>query len=210
MMREEFNIRPSVKLLLSDRWSVRHMLVEVLAVGLFIYLQFQDKYLSLWAMAAAILSLFGKGWSILTFTQHFWKNRHFNKMSDNNLTFAFIRGINSIVLLLKCNGMETELCYTDLSVYHTSNYSGIFDIRPSNAVCRCWAIVNSYLFAGSCGTEFLLLDAHILHLLQVQVVVEFEADRGQLPLQQSQREQGERGEKEIVRRGEVMDIYKER
>jgi hypothetical protein len=39
------------------------MLVEVLAVGLFIYLQFQDKYLSLWAMAAALLSLVGKGGS---------------------------------------------------------------------------------------------------------------------------------------------------
>jgi hypothetical protein len=44
------------------------MLVEVLAVGLFIYLQFTDKYLSLWAMAAALLSLAGKGGSILIFT----------------------------------------------------------------------------------------------------------------------------------------------
>jgi hypothetical protein len=56
---EVINLRQSVKLLLSNRWSVRHMLVEVLAVGLFIYLQFSDKYLSLWAMAAAILSLAG-------------------------------------------------------------------------------------------------------------------------------------------------------
>jgi hypothetical protein len=83
---EVINLRQSVKLLLSNRWSVRHMLVEVLAVGLFIYLQFSDKYLSLWAMAAAILSLAGMEGSNLTTHTVAHVKAFLNRTSDRNLS----------------------------------------------------------------------------------------------------------------------------
>jgi hypothetical protein len=43
-----------------DRWSVRHMLLEVLVTALLIYLQFLDRSVGLWAMSAAIVSLVGE------------------------------------------------------------------------------------------------------------------------------------------------------
>jgi hypothetical protein len=141
------------------------MLVEVLAVGLFIYLQFTDKYLSLWAMAAALLSLVGKGGSILIFTCRSTYESSFIETECLTVTLPIIRGVDSIILFLKCDGMEDKLCRADLSVHYTSSYSGIFDIRPSHTVFRCRVIGNPYLFIGSRGAEFLLVDALILHLL---------------------------------------------
>lgn len=44
----------------SNRWSVRHMLVEFLAILLLTYLQFEDRNLTLWALSAAVVSLVGK------------------------------------------------------------------------------------------------------------------------------------------------------
>lgn len=44
----------------SNRWSVRHMLVEFLAILLLTYLQFEDRNLTLWALSAAVVSLIGK------------------------------------------------------------------------------------------------------------------------------------------------------
>jgi hypothetical protein len=82
------------------------MLVEVLAVGLFIYLQFTDKYLSLWAMAAALLSLAGKGGSILTFTCRSTYENPLIETECLKVTLPIIRGVDSIVLFLKCDGME--------------------------------------------------------------------------------------------------------
>jgi hypothetical protein len=46
-------------LLTSNRWSVRHMLVEFLAILLLTYLQFEDRNLTLWALCAAVVSLVG-------------------------------------------------------------------------------------------------------------------------------------------------------
>jgi hypothetical protein len=41
------------------RWSVRHMLVEFLAILLLTYLQFADRNLTLWALSAAVVSFVG-------------------------------------------------------------------------------------------------------------------------------------------------------
>jgi hypothetical protein len=50
------------------RWAIRHMLTEVLVVGLIIYIQFQDRIVGIFCLIAAVISLAGASIPTLCFS----------------------------------------------------------------------------------------------------------------------------------------------
>ena len=117
-----------------SRWSLRHMLTELLVVGLLIYLALQDYFIGIWCTIAAAISLFGMFYHIypaLLWCEWIVKTI-FHSCNSNSYIY---RCIYSHLLLFKCYGLESKFrdsdyCLCDKScarkLYHSVLHESVF------------------------------------------------------------------------------------